>query len=141
MTDADPAGTDWVPRLGSLQVPPQRAALIRSLFEFAAFVADHPELPLPTVNALMIPGGERFSEGMREVEATATALGVTPALAADGAYVASRRIGLVWVRCVVRPTPYGTDRDETLNAHASTGRLGHRTAADTAREYGAGGAR
>jgi hypothetical protein len=34
-----------------LEVPRDRAELIRGLFELAAFVADHPELPLPQVNA------------------------------------------------------------------------------------------
>jgi hypothetical protein len=34
-----------------LEVPRERAELIRGLFELAAFVADHPELPVPHVEA------------------------------------------------------------------------------------------
>ena len=51
MTDAVQGGTEWVPRFGMLEVPRDRAELIRGLFELAAFVADDPEPPLPRVHA------------------------------------------------------------------------------------------
>src|SRR3954464_15732690 len=51
MTDAVQGGTEWVPRFGMLEVSADRAGLIRGLFELAAWVADHPELPVPDVTA------------------------------------------------------------------------------------------
>jgi hypothetical protein len=88
--------------------PQGLAALIRGLSELAAFVADHPELSLPDVEAVGRPCGELFSHDMRDVEAAAGALGVTPAFAPDGAYVATGRFGPVRLRYVARPTPYGS---------------------------------
>ena len=56
MTDAVLAGTEWVPRFGMLEVPAERAGLIRGLFELAAWVADHSELPLPIVTGRVNTG-------------------------------------------------------------------------------------
>jgi hypothetical protein len=98
MTDAVEDGTEWVPRFGMLEVPRERAELIRGLFELAAFVADHPELPLPDVNAGIFPREESFSDEVAGVDRVAEALGVTAGLRANGGqYYAGRSFGTVRV--------------------------------------------
>lgn len=101
MTDEVQGGTEWVPRFGMLEVPAERAALIRGLFELAAFVADHPELPLPVVQANVWPLGDDYVAQVDQVNDVAEALGVTAAFMAGGAhYRAARRFGCVEVQCV-----------------------------------------
>jgi hypothetical protein len=108
MTDEVQAGTEWVPRFGMLEVPRERAELIRGLFELAAFVADHPEFPLPFVSAVMLPFEEGFQREIAVVGAVAEALGVASGFAPDAAYVAERRFGpRAYLRCTARPVPYG----------------------------------
>ena len=110
MTDVCPSGTEWVPRVGLLELPAPRAALIRGLFELAAFVADHPELPMPWVSGVMIPCEDGFQRDVQVVGDVAKALGVPAGFGPDGAYVAERKFGpMVRVRCVVRPIPCGVD--------------------------------
>lgn len=119
MTDAGSPGTEWVPRLGDAEVAPERAQLIRGLFELARFVAIHPELPLPWVDALMIPGGTSTADGVRVVADAAAALGVAAAFGGDGAFVARSRFGSVSVRCLVRlDPPRAGDRCERLAGEA-----------------------
>ncbi|WP_460660864.1 hypothetical protein [Kribbella swartbergensis] len=117
MTDAVQAGTEWVPRFGMLEVPRDRAELIRGLFELAAWVADHPDLPMPWVSAVMIPCESGFERDVRVVGDVAEALGVVSAFAADGAYVAQGRFGpMVHVKCIVRPVPHGVDDPAEVDA-------------------------
>lgn len=83
MTDAGSPGTEWVPRLGMLEVSRERAELIRGLFELAAFVADHPELSVPDVKARFYApfGGalaDQFERELALVEQLADVLGVGP---------------------------------------------------------------
>lgn len=60
----------WVPRLGTLKMlPAERAALVRGLFELAAWVCDHPELPLPVV-AARVPSGYHGWEVVDQVAAS-----------------------------------------------------------------------
>ncbi|WP_041289260.1 hypothetical protein [Kribbella flavida] len=107
---------EWVPRFGMLEVPADRAALIRGLFELAAFVADHPELPLPKVQADIWPRGEDFVAEVDEVNDVAAALGVTAGFACGGAhYRAVRRFGGVEVQSVA----ITRESMETLRAHMS----------------------
>ncbi|MFG1628995.1 hypothetical protein [Kribbella sp. NPDC049227] len=113
MTEAVQGGMEWVPRLGMLEVPRQRAELICGLFGLAAWVADHPELPMPWVSAVMIPCETGFQRDIRVVGDVAEALGVASAFAADGAYVAQRRFGPVQVKCIVRPVPHGAGEQES----------------------------
>jgi len=114
-----------------LEVSPQRAALIRGLFELAAFVADHPELPLPFVEAVAFPIDESFSRDMRVIEAVAEALGVSAALVEGRGYSAQRKFGpCVSARWVAYPTPYGCE-DGPVGA-----RLGHAGAAESRAVYG-----
>ncbi|GAA0609890.1 hypothetical protein HPO96_29360 [Kribbella sandramycini] len=104
MTDVVRSGTEWVPRIGMLEVSPERAAVIRGLFELAAFVADHPGLPLPFVSAVMVPPALGLQREIGVVGEVARVLGVTPATTPDGACVAQRRFGrAVQVKCLVRP--------------------------------------
>ncbi|WP_433019954.1 hypothetical protein [Kribbella sp. CA-294648] len=98
MTDEVQGGTEWVPRFGMLEVPAERAALIRGLFELAAFVADHPELPLPSVDAGMFPREASFSDEVAVVDRVAAGLGVTAGLRAGGGqYTAAKSFGPVRV--------------------------------------------
>jgi hypothetical protein len=117
MTDEMQAGTEWVPRFGLLEVPRERAELIRGLFELAAFVADHPEFPLPFVSAVMLPFEDGFQQEIAVVGEVAEALGVASAFAPDAAYVAERRFGpRVHVRCTARPVPYDVDEPWAVEA-------------------------
>jgi len=100
MTDEVQIGTEWVPRFGMLEVSPQRAALIRGLFELAAFVADHPEVPLPDVRVNIFPGGEDYVADVAIVNDVAESLGVTAGFGAFGHYRAVRRFGPVEVQSV-----------------------------------------
>jgi hypothetical protein len=119
MADAGALGTTWVPRLGDVEVPPERVDLIRGLLELAAFVANHPELPLPWVDAVMIPGGATNAEGVRVVADAADALGVAAAFGDGNSFVARRRFGLVTVRCVLRlAPPDAADRREVVAGEA-----------------------
>jgi hypothetical protein len=116
MTDAVQGGTEWVPRFGMLEVPAERAALIRGLFELAAFVADHPELPLPKVQADIWPRGEDYVAEVDEVNDVAAALGVTAGFVFGGAhYRVVRRFGGVEVQSVA----ITRESLETLRAHMS----------------------
>lgn len=110
MTDEVQDGMEWVPRLGMLEVSAERAGLIRGLFELAAFVADHPEFPMPFVSAVMLPFEDGFQREIAVVGEVAEALGVSSAFAPDAAYVAEGRFGpRVRLRCTVRPMPSGVD--------------------------------
>ena len=107
MTDAVRAGTEWVPRFGMLEVPAERAEVIRGLFELAAFVADHPELPLPQVQArFFMPAlGSEASEADRYVAARALVDAVAAALEVaacedDGEYRVRTGLGAVQVLSV-----------------------------------------
>jgi hypothetical protein len=98
MTDAVQVGTEWVPRFGMSEVPRERAKLIRGLFELAAWVADHPELPVPTVRAVVWPSSRNadFSAACSEVDQVGAALGVQPELH-GGHYDVSTEFGPVEV--------------------------------------------
>jgi hypothetical protein len=92
MTDAVQGGTGWVPRLG-VEVSPERAELVRGLFKLAAWVVDHPELPLPWVQATVFPrhavqyDEDPTDEGLRGVVArVAAALGVSAEFTAGGTH-------------------------------------------------------
>ena len=79
MTDTAATVDAWVPRLGLVEVSAERAALIRGLFELAAWVVDHPQLPVPSVNASVYTGSGGWDAKCRVVDAVAAALGLTPA--------------------------------------------------------------
>jgi hypothetical protein len=79
MTDVEVAATEWVPRVGLMEVSAGRSALIRGLFALAAWVADHPELPPPSVTASVYAGSDGWDAKCRAVAAVATALGKTAA--------------------------------------------------------------
>ena len=104
MTDTASGPNEWVPRLGLLEeLEADRAALIRGLFELAAWVADHPELPLPRVEAWAVPGHGVFADECAVVDEVAAELGVTAGLRANSEhYVAEARFGPVRVACAAR---------------------------------------
>jgi hypothetical protein len=103
MTDGRTDARGWVPRLGRLVgLPADRAALIRGLFELAAWVADH-RLPLPRVHARMVPGHGVCTDECAVVDEVAAELGVIAGLRAYGEhYVASAGFGQVVVTCAAR---------------------------------------
>ncbi len=106
MTDAVEAGTEWVPAIGMLEeLPPGHAAVIRGLFELAAFVADHPEVPAPDVRAVFFPAYNpaadevaRYATRRQLVDQVAAALGVETVTSTSGAqYTATKMMGPVEV--------------------------------------------
>jgi hypothetical protein len=101
MTDVVEVGTEWVPRFGMLEVPADRARLIRGLFELAAWVADHPDLPLPDVTAHVPTRHDGWEAERALVDQVAPALEVEPEFDVDGAhYRAERFFGSVRVYCL-----------------------------------------
>ncbi|MEU4390188.1 hypothetical protein [Kribbella sp. NPDC023855] len=120
MTDEVQGGMEWVPRFGMLEVPAERAALIRGLFELAAFVADHPELPVPDVKARFFgPFGrddaETFVSARVVVDALAELLGVDQTEAVDGEIEAKGRMGAVEVLAIA----YSPERKAHYRARMS----------------------
>jgi hypothetical protein len=100
MTEAVQTGTEWVPRFGMLEVSRERAELIRGLFELAAWVADHPELPLPDVHAAIYPRRGRWDDERALVDRVAAGLGSVPEdRPAVGFYEVERLMGSVRVYC------------------------------------------
>jgi hypothetical protein len=97
MTDAVQVGTELVPAIGMVEkLPSEHAAVIRGLFELAAFVADHPELPAPGVDAQFFAGLGDWEGRKAAVERVAAALGVDAvADATAGAHRARRSFGPV----------------------------------------------
>jgi hypothetical protein len=72
------ASGEWVPRVGSMDgLTPDRAALIRGLFELAAWVADHPDVPVPSVTASVYTGRDGWESQCRVVDQVAAALGLS----------------------------------------------------------------
>ncbi|MFC9687774.1 hypothetical protein ACFTSF_04495 [Kribbella sp. NPDC056951] len=114
MTDTQQVGTEWVPPLGMLEeLPSEHAAVIRGLFELAAFVAVHPEFRAPVVQArFYLPWDTRPSDAQAEyaaerelVDGLAVALGVGPIDdEASGHYTVRRALGGVEA-CSVAITP------------------------------------
>ena len=104
MTDVGAGAGEWVPRLGQLEgLPADRTALIRGLFALAAWVADQPGLPLPRVQARMVPGHGVFADECAVVDEVAAELGVIAGRRAYGGhYVAEARFGPVVVTCAAR---------------------------------------
>jgi hypothetical protein len=116
MTDEVQDGTEWVPRFGMLEVPRERAELIRGLFELAAFVADHPELPLPFVTAGVYPNAESFEDEAVTVDLVAEALGVVADMnVSRGHYAAMKNFGPVRVTAMA----VTREADAAFAAHMS----------------------
>ncbi|MGY4770313.1 hypothetical protein ACXC9Q_25640 (plasmid) [Kribbella sp. CWNU-51] len=113
MTDAVQAGTEWVPAIGMLEeLPSEQAAVIRGLFEVAALVADHPELPVPSVRVVFWPRrNEDFEAACREVDQLGAVLGVAPELH-NGHYAVATGFGPVEI------TSFAISRD-TMAAHTA----------------------
>jgi hypothetical protein len=98
------------------EVPTERAAFIRGLFELAAFVADHPELPLPYLDGGIFPRGEDFAAEAAEVDRIADIFGSAPMFRAGGGhYLAERMFGPVRVYALAT-TP---ENDAVYHAHMS----------------------
>jgi hypothetical protein len=75
MTDAGQQGTEWVPRFEMSELPRKHAELIRGLFELAAFVADHTEVPAPGVRAAVYTAIGGWQAKCVVVDHVAAALG------------------------------------------------------------------
>ena len=86
--------------------------VVRGLLELAAFVAEHPELGSPFVEAVWLPCEETFGADMRVIEAAGEVLGVTPALSPGAGY--SVRTTFVSAKVAGRftamPIPTGGER-------------------------------
>ncbi len=98
MTYQEVSPLAWVPRLGTLQeLPAERAALVRGLFELAAWLCDHPEVPLPTVSAT-VPAGYH---GGPVVDQVRRSLGGRGAVRADRRrYAVDATFGPVRLKCL-----------------------------------------
>jgi hypothetical protein len=84
-----------------LEVSAARVALIRGLFELSAFVADHSELPLPDVEAVIFPAATDYVAQVDQVNDVAAALEVTAGFSGSGEHFrAVRRFGPVVVKSV-----------------------------------------
>jgi hypothetical protein len=82
MTDGEGVAVsgEWVPRVGLMDgLPADRAGLVRGLFELAAWVADHPEVPVPNVTASVYTGRDGWESQCRVVDQVAAALGLLAA--------------------------------------------------------------
>ncbi|MGW1344677.1 hypothetical protein ACWCOV_26790 [Kribbella sp. NPDC002412] len=105
MTDAVQPGTEWVPAIGKLEeLQSEHAAVIQGLFELAAFVADHPELPAPKVRAVWFPpygvgdDAAQYAASRGLVDSVARACGSQPKTSAGGThYDVSTQMGPVEV--------------------------------------------
>ncbi|NYE74239.1 hypothetical protein [Microlunatus parietis] len=84
--------------MGTLKVlPAERAALVRGLFELAAWVCDHPELPLPAVSA-RVPSGYHAHD---VVDAVAGSTGMEPFTECDRRkYAVEAGFGPVRLSCI-----------------------------------------
>jgi hypothetical protein len=83
------------------EVAADRGRLIRGLFELAAWVADHPDLPLPDVTAHVPTRHDGWDAERTLVDQVAPALEVEPEFDQDGAhYRAERFFGSVRVYCL-----------------------------------------
>ncbi|TCC35102.1 hypothetical protein [Kribbella sindirgiensis] len=87
------------------ELPSDHAAAIRGLFELAAFVADHPELPAPDVRAVFFPAHDPYADAAAKytvrrnlVDQVAAAVGVETCTTASGTqYTATKMMGPVEV--------------------------------------------
>ena len=82
MTDRsiDSVWGEWVPRVGLLErLPAERTDLIRGLLQLAAWVAEHPDTPVPSVVASIDTSLSGWKWQCRAVDQVAEALGVTAA--------------------------------------------------------------
>jgi hypothetical protein len=86
MTDPSRDTDTWVPRVGLLAVSNEHAELLKGLYQLAAWIVDHPELPLPTVNATFFPRGDSWEAKCALVDQVAVALGVAPQYRTGGAH-------------------------------------------------------
>ena len=133
---ASPGG--WLPPVGSLNgVSEERSALIRGLFELAAWVADHPDTPLPSVVATIDTGLSHWEWQCRVVEQVADALGevAAPCRTATGTrHVVETTFGPVALRaCAVSDD----ERMALAAAHSYVGAVSPWSAGST----GSGGGR
>jgi hypothetical protein len=95
------------------ELPSQHAAVIRGLFELAAFVADHPELPVPAVRVVFWPSSrhEDFEAACREIDQVGAVLGAELKLN-NGHYAVTTGFGPVEV------TSFAISSD-TMAAHTA----------------------
>ncbi|MFG1818271.1 hypothetical protein ACGFIF_31215 [Kribbella sp. NPDC049174] len=143
MTDAVQGGTEWVPRFGMLEVSADRARLIRGLFELAAWVADHPDLPLPDVTAHVPTRHDGWDAERTLVDQVAPALEVEPEFDQDGAhYRAERFFGSVRVYCLaIEPQWMAAFAARSLAARKATEAAKSDRAAESAATEPSGGVR
>lgn len=75
MTDADAGVPEWGPQIGWLDLSDERRELIKGLYQLAAWVAEHRELPLPAVDAHVFAGIGAWDDTCAVVDRIAAALG------------------------------------------------------------------
>jgi hypothetical protein len=107
-----------------LEVPAERAALIRDLFALAAFVADHPELPVPVVQTrfygpLVGDAAQRFVDQLAVVERLAAALPAEAVTDAEGRVEVVGRMGSVEVMSIAY-SPESWERFEARHSYITS---------------------
>ena len=124
MTDRsiDSVSGEWVPHVGLLErLPAERADVIRGLFHLAAWVADHPETPEPSVVASIDTSLSGWEWQCHVVDQVATALGAmaAPYRTSTGTrYVVEADFGPVGLRaCAIS----GQERAMLAAAHSYVG--------------------
>ncbi len=101
MTDTSMSrdGADWLPGLGWLDMDPERVELIKGLYQLAAWIAEHRDLPMPTPSAHIFAARFDYDSERALVDEVAPALGVSPQEAADGRYEMERFFGPIKLNC------------------------------------------
>lgn len=152
MTDTQHNGAEWVPPIGKLEVAPERAELIRGLYQLAAWVADHPDLPLPKVRATVVPPNAwrydedpRFEDQCGLVDRVADALGVPAKFnAARTHYAADGGFGPVEMSSTAITDQHMAAHNAFMSSYKAQVRADRQQAAGDAEDAGqiaAGGAR
>ena len=123
---------EWLPRVGSIDtISPERSALIRGLFELAAWVADQPGLPVPSVVASVDTGLSAWAWQCRVVDRVAAALDLAASrhrTATGVRYEVETTFGPVGLRASAISTE---ERMALAAAHSYTGAVSPWTAGST----------
>lgn len=130
MTDRLIDPETWVLRNGDLDVAgDERAALIRGLYELAAWVAENPDVALPEVSAHVPARGDDWESECAEVGRAGASLGVAPVSRLAGQfYLVDARFGPVEVKSVAIRADY-MDAYEAHMAEWEAARRAERAAA------------
>ena len=129
MADARHDHEQWVPKLGSLGgLSADRAALIRGLFELAAWIAGHSDVPVPVVRARFFAESCEYHVERALVDRLVVAFGNEPTYNGPGYYRVEASFGPIQALASFGPPEdYAsgpvteTDADEATEADVPSG--------------------